>query len=107
MTDPNGTNGGTLRVFWGDKGISAKGPVVVICLMWLALIGAILYAGYRQEQALAQTVVRVHAEHKAMTRSQDRTSCGLMMTTDERSRFRNEYRPGAWSAWCGWMSNED
>jgi len=109
VTEPNG-NGNALKLFWGDKGISVKGIAAIVFLMWLALIGANLYAGYRLEQAFlgntmrAETLaVQVRTEHTDMTRANEQTACVVSMTLADREKFRAEFRPGAWSRWCPWI----
>jgi hypothetical protein len=97
------TNGSALKLFWGDKGLSVRGVGVIVFLMWLALIGSNLYAGYRLEQAFRGSAAQGGSEHHAMTRANEQTACVVSMTLADREKFRAEFRPGAWSRWCPWI----
>jgi hypothetical protein len=95
-----------LSISWGKATVAARGAAVIVLVMWVTIIASQHYASYRLEQTFRQTHENGNAEHATLRRSQDRTTCMLSMTTDERSRFRLEYRPGAWKLWCAWMSEE-
>jgi hypothetical protein len=101
------SEGSALSISWGRATVAARGAAVVVLMMWVTIIASQHYASYRLEQTFRQTHENANAEHGTLKRSQDRTTCMLSMTTEERSRFRLEYRPGAWKLWCSWMSAED
>ena len=103
MTDPNGSNGSALKLFWGDKGVSVKGVAVIVFLMWLAIVASNLYSGYRLEQAFTGVTVAMGGQHRELATASDRTACAVSLSPAERERFRQEYRPGAWSLWCPWI----
>jgi hypothetical protein len=92
--------GSALSISWGNKSLAAKGAAAITAIMFVTLVSAILYAGFRVETANK-------VDHDSIRKSQDRMSCLSALTAEEKTTFRNEYRPGAWHRWCGWMSNED
>src|SRR5262245_26120999 len=49
--ETNGTNGGVVRIGWGDKYVSIRGAVVIFVIGVLAVLGTTLYAGWRVEQS--------------------------------------------------------
>jgi hypothetical protein len=101
----NGT-GSALSISWGNKSLAAKGAAAITAIMFVSIVSAILYAGFRVEGAINRVEQAAKTDHDAIRKSQDRLSCMVALSPDERTTFRNEYRPGAWNRWCGWMDNE-
>lgn len=99
-------SGSALSISWGRATLAAKGVAAIVLLMWVTVVLAQLYSGWRVERAIEAIHNAAASDHRALRTSQDRTSCGLMMTPSERTQFREEYKPGAWERWCPWMSNE-
>jgi hypothetical protein len=100
------SEGSALSISWGKATVAARGAAVVVLLMWVTIIASQHYASYRLEQTFRLTHDHANEEHLTLRRAQDRTTCMLSMSQDERSRFRLEYRPGAWKLWCSWMVEE-
>lgn len=48
-------------------------------------------------------VLAMSRDHMSMKISQDRTSCIITMTVNERERFRERYVPGAFKQMCPWI----
>lgn len=88
-----------LIIGWGNKSISVKGAAAVGFIMYAALVVAVIYTGSRIEQAVSK-------DHQEIRRGQDRMACSVLMTMEERVKFREEYKPGAWHRWCPWMGEE-
>ena len=106
----------TLKIGYKEASLSVKGVSVFLALGLLAIIGAILYSGWRTETTLAAIVGRIeqtivatqvldNAQHQTLLHVQDRTSCILTMTPERRDRFRDRYTPGAFKQECPWVSD--
>ena len=95
---PEAGNG--IDIGFGRAHISARGHLTVFVLSIIAVIGSILYAGYRQEQTLgAIWGALTHArdqqrdEHTAIARNQDIIACFLLIPQDERKLLSEHYSP--------------
>lgn len=93
----------SLELDWNGKGIKAKGPLVIIILLAMAIVASNLYIGNRIEQTIGNTRIFNAAEHQGLKLSQDRTSCLLSLQPAERVEFRLGYQKGAFAKWCPWM----
>jgi hypothetical protein len=94
-----------LGVAWNGKGIKAKGLAVYVLLGVLAIVGSNLYAGYRGEQMIARIAEGMSKEHVRLALAQDRTSCIVTLTFEQREQFRKDFRPGAFRQWCPWVQD--
>jgi len=92
-----------VTAMWNGKGVSVKGGMAIFFLAVLAIIGSNLYAGWRVESAVVAIVEVSKKDHGVLRTSQDRTSCIVTMKSDEREKFRADYRPGAFKQWCPWV----
>lgn len=103
-----------LFVSWGGKMVGARGVAVYFVLAILALVGATLYAGWRTEAAVTHAVtnlqgrldevnIAVLRDHRALKIGQDRTTCILTMTQNDREQFRSRFYAGAFKSWCPWV----
>jgi hypothetical protein len=68
----------------------------------LAIIVSIFYSGHLTTQAISAGYTRSVEDHEKIKRSQDRTSCQVNLSLDERRIFRENYAPGAFKRWCPW-----
>lgn len=84
-----------LIIGWGNKSLAVRGIAVIVFLMLVSVIASVGAAHYLSNR-----------DHEAIRRSQDRMSCILTLTAEERSTFRENYHPGAWSRLCAWLPNE-
>jgi hypothetical protein len=97
-SQPNG-----LRVGWGAWSLAATGWSTVLALGVLAIVASNLIAGYLFERSNTKEHATRSAEHFHLRIAQDRTSCILTMTVEERVVFRNRYQIGAFEQMCPWM----
>lgn len=106
-----------LDLSWGRARVAAKGLAAVVLIIFVTQAGIVLYVGHRMETAIGamqaastEAIGRIQtaasAEHATQRRSQDRMACLLSLTIEERTRFRLEFKPGAWQRWCGWMTED-
>jgi hypothetical protein len=84
-------------------GIVARGLGVYAILAVVSVIAAILYSGWETKQAIAQLGATMTAEHHSLRLAQDKTSCILALTIEERAAFRLRYQQGSFRQWCPWM----
>lgn len=85
-----------LGLGWNGKSIKARGLGVIVAIAVLAIVFSNVYAGYLIQQSMA-------VQHKRLTTSQDRTSCMVAMSPEEREGFRKGYGAGAFSRACPWV----
>lgn len=90
---------------WNGKTVTARGVVVYFLLAMLAIVSANLYAGWRLEQALLTQTARLVRDHDNIQITQNRTSCILTMSAEQRDQFRRDFRPGAFKQWCPWVND--
>ena len=90
---------------WNGKSVSARGFGVYAILAVLAIIAAILYTGFETKEAIRQLTTTMTAEHRSLRIAQDKTSCILSLTLEERSTFRLRYQQGSFRQWCPWMED--
>lgn len=106
-----------LDVSWGKARVAAKGIAAIVLIMFVTQAAIVLYVGHRMETAIGamqlastEAINRIQAsasaEHGTARKSQDRMACLLSLSIEERTRFRTEFKPGAWQRWCGWMSED-
>jgi len=95
--------GDEVEVTWNGKGITARGLGTVAILGVLSIIAAILYTGFETKQAVYQLGAVMTGEHKRIVTAQDKTSCILSLTVEERAAFRLRYQQGSFRQWCPWM----
>ena len=93
-----------LRLDYGAASLRLRGLAVLGTLAVLAITGSNLYAGYRIEAAIASTRALAFTEHLRLLAAQDRTSCILTMTQEDRTQFRLNYRGGAFEQVCPWLA---
>lgn len=98
---PDESNG--ISVGWNGKQIAAKGLGVYAVLAVLAIIASILYTGSETKRSIAQIGAGMTAEHRSLRLAQDRTSCIVSLTVEDRAVFRLRYQPGSFRQWCPWM----
>lgn len=101
QSDRKGPDG--LELGWNGKSLKARGPVVILILIVLAIVASNLYTGMRIEQTMANARIFSAVEHQALKLSQDRTSCMVSLNSSERVEFRLGYQKGAFAKWCPWM----
>lgn len=101
--DPAPHRTSELGVSWNGKAIRARGLGVFLALAVLAVVGAQLYTGWRIEASITMMSRDKTAEHVTLRTSQDRTSCIVAMTADQRDEFRKSYAPGAFRRYCPWV----
>jgi hypothetical protein len=85
-----------LRVGWGQKSLRARGLGLIMALGVGAIIAMMLYTSATMVNAMTR-------EHMGLKISQDRTSCIITMTPQERLHFRDRYVPGAFRQMCPWV----
>lgn len=90
---------------WDGKTVTARGVAVYAILGVLSIIGAILYSGNETKQAIQALAMASKHEHAILRTAQDRTSCILSLTTEERAAFRLRYQVGSFRQWCPWMED--
>ena len=106
-----------LDLSWGRAHIAAKGIAAIVLIMFVTQAAIVLYVGHRMEtaigtmqvastEAIGKIQASAGAEHATARKTQDRMACLLSMSIEERTRFRMEFKPGAWQRWCGWMSED-
>ena len=104
----------TLRLGYKEASLSVRGIGVFIALAVAAIIASNLYAGMtitntiiRENKivsdALADTQRQGGGEHRMLRIAQDRTSCIITMTQEDRIEFRKRYQAGAFKQMCPWM----
>jgi hypothetical protein len=93
-----------LAAAFGRWSLKAKGLGIVLVVSVVAVILSNFYASYRIEQAVYVAVKAAGGEHTSLRLSQDRTSCLLTLTVEERARFRESYQVGAFPRWCPWVT---
>lgn len=105
----------SLRVGYRELSLSARGIGVYFALAVAAIIVANFYSGYLikeavlgQNDTVAKALVTVHTastdEHRGLRTAQDRTSCILTMSQEDRIRFRSRYQSGAFRQECPWVT---
>lgn len=82
---------------------SARGLGVYFALAIAGIIVSQVYTGWRIEQAIWMARRASATEHASIARAEDRTSCMLTLTLEDRTKFRSEYAPGAFRKWCPWV----
>lgn len=92
-------------VGWNGKSVTARGVAVYAILAVLSVIGAILYSGNETKEAIRALAWASKQEHTALRLAQDRTSCILSLTVEERAAFRVRYQAGSFKLWCPWMED--
>ena len=111
----------SLRTKMGE--IDLRGSLVVLVVVMIACSAAISYllhlnartaeAGFTaillalKEQGVRQETehMRRAAEHAAIVRGGDRTSCIISLDpATERKKFREEWKPGSYEKWCPWIA---
>jgi len=85
-----------VEVGYKGLGIKARGLGVIVLIAVLVIVASTISSWYLVQQSMAE-------QHKRLTTSQDRTSCMVSISTEERDKFRREYRPGAFRQWCPWV----
>ena len=99
-----------LAIGLNGKTISARGAGTLFLVSIISIVLATLGSGYMVKQTVEQSINAVRTvsktEHTAMKVSQDRTSCIITMSQEERIKFRYDYRPGAFKQWCPWAMDE-
>ena len=95
-----------MRVSWGGKSVKLRGLAVYCVLGLTAMIGSTLYTGYRLEMAIGRDNAIMAKQHELLSTSQDRTSCMVTLTMEQRDAFRRDYRPGAFRQWCPWVGGD-
>ena len=113
MTDRAELPKDSLDVSVGRTRLSAQGFGVLVLIALLAVIASTLYAGLRVEwsvESLAKQLVTTQTarkgEHDRIVTDLSKTACMLALSAEERTRFRLDFRPGAWSRWCPWITEE-
>jgi hypothetical protein len=97
-TDHEGRSNG-LEIGYRGLKLNARGMGVYLALAVLGLILSILFSGYLTKEA----VLAGNKEHVTLRTSQDRTACIVAMTPEERTEFRKQFHPGAFTKACPWM----
>lgn len=106
-----------LDLSWGRAHVAAKGIAAIVLIMFVTQGAIVLYVGHRMETAIGtmqtastEAINKIQfsaaAEHATARKTQDRMACLLSLSIEERTRFRTEFKPGAWQRWCGWMSED-
>lgn len=85
------------------KSVTAKGLGTLGLLAVLAIIVAILYTGSETKTAIGEIGRIMTKEHMSLRIAQDKTSCILSLTVEERAAFRLRYQQGSFRQWCPWM----
>jgi hypothetical protein len=105
---PNGHEPDQVMVGAGRWRVGVRGTLASTLIMLAAVVGATLWSGYRveraveqQSQVLATYFQRASDEHLWIALTQDRTSCILAMTPEERTQFRKSAE--RFSKWCQWV----
>ena len=99
MATQQGGNGLDFRMKNGGPSISMRGSMVVLVVIMLAVAGGLGYLIDIMQKGMTK-------QHAAIVHGQDRLSCVVSLTTEERVKFRNEWKPGAYERWCPWMTEE-
>jgi len=103
--DMNKSEGVFLR--WNGKSFGARGVAVYFVLAVLAIIASNLFTGWQTKTAVTDAISAIAQatakEHQKLQSGQERTSCVLSMTVEDRVKFRNDYAPGAFKKWCPWV----
>jgi hypothetical protein len=93
----------TLRLGYREASLSIRGISVFLALAVVAIITSNFYSGYRIEQAIVGLRMESMREHMMLRTGQDRTSCILTMSQEDRGQFRLRYQQGAFKQMCPWM----
>ena len=103
-----------LGMGFGQWGLKARGLGVTFLLSVLAVVLSTVYSGYRLEQTVTRETQGVTSailavlstggiEHRALRIDQQRTSCILTMSQEDRTKFRRFYQSGAFKQECPWV----
>ena len=103
----NEVNGLEVHLRQGGPGVSLRGSLVVLVVIMLAVGGGLGYLMDLNRRSAEGAMRGIAQQHEAFVRSQDRLSCIVSLTPDERVKFRNEWNPGAYARWCGWLADEN
>jgi len=95
-----------IRLGYHGTTFSATGLGVYLAIAFALLIASNIYAGLRVEQAIWATRKANLEEHAGISRAEDRTACVVLMSPEDRIKFRNDYAPGAFRKWCPWIEDE-
>ena len=92
-----------IRLGYHGTTFSATGLGVYLAIAFALLITSNIYAGLRIENAILAARKADLEEHLNLARAEDRTACGVLMSPEDRIKFRQDYAPGAFEKWCPWM----
>jgi hypothetical protein len=103
-----------LRLGYKQASLSVRGIGVFIALAVLAIVASNFYAGILikdtikdENRVIAKALTDSHTvaskDHITLRIAQDRTSCIITMTQEDRIDFRKRYQPGAFKQMCPWM----
>ena len=104
----------TFRIGYKEASVSVRGISVFIALAVLAIVASNFYASVLiketikdENKVIAKALIDSHTlsvkDHTTLRVAQDRTSCIITMTQDDRIEFRKRYQPGAFKQMCPWM----
>jgi len=107
LPDMNKSEG--IFLSWNGKSIGARGAAVYLVLAVVSIIASNLYAGWLTKTAVTDAIASIAAatttEHRKLQIGQDRTSCILTMTVEQREKFRDRFIQGAFKTWCPWVED--
>lgn len=95
-----------LQLGWGTKRLSVRGLAILVLLGVTAVIVSNIYAANDLRAVVKEIAHISSAEHKAMAGANERLSCIVSLSPEDRLRLRMNYYHGAFARFCPWMSSE-
>jgi hypothetical protein len=91
----------------GGWAAGARGLGAIMLLLGVAVVASNLWSGDQTRKAIASGVEQTTREHRALKRSQDIGACINTYDFPDRRKLREEWRQGAWSTWCPWLTDDE
>ena len=102
MTEPAGQSGNGLDIGYKGFGLRAVGPLAILAVSFILMVGLLGWINYRGFEDVKMLLVKSVRDHSELVTSQDRLSCVVSLSPEERTRLRQGGRE-TFLLFCPWM----
>ena len=102
MSDPRERAGNGLDIGYKGFGLRAVGPLAILALSFILMVGLLGWINYRGFEDVKALLAKSVRDHSDLVGGQDRLSCVVSLSPEERTRLRQGGRE-TFLVFCPWM----
>jgi len=102
VDDKGRPTGNGLDIGYRGLGLRATGPLAILALVFVLMGGLLAWIGHQGFQGVQVLLTKAVLDHSEMVNSQDRLSCVVSLSSEERTILRRGTSETFYSL-CPWM----